>query len=214
MWHNDGLSPVTIDWTIHALGGHLRIFNSFLFAALLLWCAPAQPAADDVYLHKSGLFRFPASLASLVRTEVKSYDDASNDVGVSYKDPESRLLVSIYAFPAPRLRDGSISSLEQHFRAEDETILGKWPDSIQTAWPSDLPVWSNEGVPRVLQSYDLERGKVKSILQLYDYNGWRLSFRSTYPAGDAKHAEKLIDDVHNAFGWPTDGQRRSASPSP
>jgi hypothetical protein len=189
----------------------LRITSSSIFLALLLWCTPAQTATHDTYLHKSGLFSFPTSLATLIRTAVKSYDDASNDVGVSYQDPESRLLVTIYAFPAPKLRDGTISSLEQHFRAEDATILGKWPNSSQAPWPEELPMWSDEGVPGVLQAYALDGGKTGSILQLYDYEGWRLKFRSTFLAGDAKHAVKLIDEVHEAFSWPTDLQQQGAS---
>ena len=197
--------------SIQSLRSTLRISSLSILAALLLWCAPARTATDDTYLHKSGLFRFPASLSALTRVEVKPYDSASSDVGVSYEDPNSRLLVTIYAFPAPRLRDGTISSLEQHFGVEDEAILGKWPNSSKAPWPSDLPIWSDEGVRGMLQAYDLEGGTTQSILQLYDYKGWRLKFRSTFPSSDAKHATKLIDEVHRAFSWPTDLQRQNAA---
>ncbi len=76
-----------------------------------------------------------------------------------------------------------------------------------------MPIWSDEGVPGVLQAYDIGgEESITSILQLYDYGTWRLKFRSTYPSYQAKRAEFLIDEAHKAFAWPTDRIRSSVSP--
>ena len=186
-----------------------------VLAVMLFGCAHTKPDAKaaDAYTHRSGLFSFPTSLASMVREEVKSYDTDGNDVGVTYRDPSSRLVITIYAYPAPKLGDGSTSSLSDHFAAEDATILKASDGTAQIDWPRGLPIWSDEGVPGILQAYDFNGNRdTTSILQLYDYGLWRLKFRSTYPNSSAAHAEELIDEVHKAFKW-VRSRRLQAAPS-
>jgi hypothetical protein len=192
--------------------------GSFLLvlAAMLFGCAhtPANSEASDTYFHQSGLFSFPSSLASLTRTRITPYDAQANDVGITYKDPNSRLVISIYAYPAPKLSDGSASSLSEHFSAEDAEVLKDTAGTVQVAWPSSLPVWSDEGVPGVLQAYNFGGdGSTTSLLQLYDYGKWRLKFRSTYLTGSAERAEVLINQVHKAFKWPSSQQLQTVPPA-
>ncbi len=194
----------------------MRSLVLLVMAGMLFGCAhtPANSESAETYVHRSGLFSFPTSLASLTRTRVTPYDAQANDVGISYKDPGSRLVISIYVYPAPKLSDGSPSSLSEHFSAEDAEVLKDTAGTVQDVWPNGLPIWSDEGVPGMLQAYNFGGdGSTTSLLQLYDYGKWRLKFRSTYLNDSSERAEMLIGKVHKAFKWPSSKQLQVVPPA-
>ncbi len=158
---------------------------------------------NETFQHKSGMFSFPVYLAGLVRGTVSEFDSGSMDVGASYRLADNSLLITVYAFPAPPLSDGTTSSLMDHHYYEESAIIEKTPETLKIGWPDTIPMWSDEGVSGALSAYDLAgKGEKVSLLQLYDYGKWRLKFRTTYLAVDSAEASIKIDQFHKEYNWP------------
>ena len=189
-----------------------NIMKKFLFLCCVvltqLSCTTKEISSEgsqesNTYKHVSGLFEFPSEIGSFKRTKVTNFNDLGTDVGISYQmKSASTLVVTIYAYPTPKLNDGESADLITHYYSEEDGIISQIEGTKQISWPIEIPQWNDEGVSCTLSAYDLGGMEIMvSILQLCDYGEWRLKLRTSYHIDDAKESAINIDELHRLFKW-------------
>jgi hypothetical protein len=186
----------------------VRILSAlFLAMTISLGCSASAPAPQisgenaPVYLG----FVFPESVAGFSLSKFQIYDDKAAGAGVTYRTPsDSTLLISVFAFPAPKNELGEVLAIADHFAGARAGVLQHSAGSRSIPWPNEYVGYNKGGVVAHHEAFELVGNwdqPTISLLQIYDYGEKRLKFRISYGASD-EIAPPLIEDFHEAFPFP------------
>ncbi|HPG26121.1 MAG: hypothetical protein H6748_08500 [Spirochaetaceae bacterium] len=156
-------------------------------------------------------FRFPPLIGRLALIGFQEFDDPSLGAVANYRRiPEDHLIVSVYAYPAPRLEDGTFQPIAEHARDELAALVRYYEGARPIPWPPELAMRAPDGHQvhqAALEIQHPELGGFYSLLQLLDYGDARLKLRISFPPSD----ERVAPDVR-AFlaAFPYDARPRSA----
>ena len=158
---------------------------------LLLACTTSRVAEVEPAREHLG-FVFPPSVAGFDLQDYHEYEDPNLGVVANYRLPErTRLLVSAYVYPPPRLDDGSEQPIEAHARDELAGILRYHEGGQQMSWLLELAYRSRSGRPTyqaALEIRNAELGEIYSLLLVQDLGDARLKVRVSYPPSDTTAA--------------------------
>ena len=201
--------------------------RAIVAAALLAICpglsslAAAQNVkiveADKAYVHKPTGMSFPPSVGNLRRDRVIEYDGDATDVSAGYNldEPDGRIVLTIFIFPAPLIEAGKNVADEQERKCGEifEGVKGevfihpgaKLIDEGDIASPSASHM--HPGRPAVFtldgMAYVEVKGPLRSEADLFCYVGdkWLILYRATAPAGIAY--ERQLAELMHGIAWPS-----------
>jgi hypothetical protein len=184
-----------------------------LFAGLILLAAVSSArAAEPIevsgdYVHPKSGFVFPEKFGKLERTGVARFDPAGNDVAIGYDvlEGDVQLAATIYVTPPARTKDGERLSLEQHFKREAASIMQLQAKSTSSPPWTPKQTKNLEEAPghailfRYVASFHGKSQPVESLFQVFEYEGWVVKYRITYPESQSKRANVLAQVLPQIF---------------
>jgi hypothetical protein len=164
------------------------------------------------YTHAPSRFVFPESFGKFRRVEINQYDSSGNDVGVGYNlDAEGmQVALTLYVYPPRRAESGVLLPLQKQFDLElSEIVRGHTAaKSVQTSVaPGTQNEETNSGFMaklRYTEGFAGQRQSVVSLFYLFEYDGWLVKYRITYPAAQEEKANLVAQVFVSEFRWRTD----------
>jgi hypothetical protein len=191
-----------------------------LAAACLVACPsptlvgpPAALAARPIeatgpWRHDPSGFRFPEGFGKFQRVAITQYDEEGRNVSVGYNlDEDLKLVLTLYVRPPARSPSGEPLSFEDEFRSEHAAIASHHQVARETA-PWEVPTTRNqESSPgramgfRYPETFAGASRDVTSLLYLFQYDGWIVKYRITFPAVQEQNAFLVAQVFVAGFRW-------------
>lgn len=159
------------------------------------------------YVHPKSGFVFPEKFGKLERSGVAQFDASGNDVAIGYDVVEGdvQIAATIYVTPPARTTAGERLTLEQHFKLEAASIMQLHAKSSSTPPWTPKQTKNLEQAPghailfRYVESFHGESQPVESFLQVFEYEGWVVKYRISYPESQSKRANVLAQVLPQIF---------------
>lgn len=172
--------------------------------------APPEMKSIEVsgdYVHPKSGFVFPEKFGKLTRTGVAQFDASGNDVAIGYDIVEGdvQLAATIYVTPPARNSAGERLSLEEHFKLDAASIMRLQAKSTSTPPWTPKQTKNQEEAPghailfRYVASFHGKSQPVESHFQVFEYEGWVVKYRITYPQAQSKRANVLAQVLPQIF---------------
>ena len=189
-----------------------------LLAAVMCGCVsqttasrlPVAPVpASGTYTHAPSGFAFPETFEKFRRVSIIRYDDAGNNIGVGYNldTPEIGVALTLYVRPAARSESGVLLPLSKQFDIEKYVVAHEHPGARvgpQLTPPKTQNHEPNDGYAiafRYSQMFDGYVREVTSLLYLFEYDGWLVKYRITYPLSQEAKAAVAAQVFVSDFLW-------------
>lgn len=200
--------------------------RAILCALTLLGCPTVTPNVagvtpihvQGVYTHEPSGFVLPPSIGSFRRVAINQYDREGLDVSVGYNldEVDAEVAFTLYVTPPLRLPDGSDSALSQQFEVEIGAIQhhhGGAPVLHRQNTSSEQAGTSATGLLaqfRFEEVFGSRQQVVESLLHLFEYDGWRVKYRTTFPLSQREAVAPQLERFLASLQWR--GQAASGSP--
>lgn len=173
-------------------------------------------AVTGTYVHAASGIAFPETMGRFRRTSVTQFNSSATNVGVNYDIdahfpypgvPDLQERVSVFVYPPTRAADGSPESLSSEFEHEAALIARIHGDVRVTPPWVPAQTKNHELLPghavayRYTQVFAGRPQTVESQLYLFEYQGWRIKYRFTYPLSEAKIGRPLSQYFVAFFRW-------------
>jgi hypothetical protein len=159
-------------------------------------------------VHAPSRFEFPPAFGEFQRVEIAQHDAAGPNVGVSYLlDAELKIVLTLYVKRPLRARTGEPLSLQNQLQVEEAAILHAHPGATPRAvW---TPGRTRNGEPgrgyaqafRYREHFGGSVRLVTSALYLFEFDGWVVKYRATFPAFQEQPAHALVQTFVATFPW-------------
>lgn len=165
--------------------------------------------ASGLYVHGPSGFSFPESFGAFRRVEINQFDSSGMDVGVGYnlEQADSQIALTLYVYPRARDANGSILTLESQFEIERTYILQAHPGGKASETWTPTTTQNHEASPgyattfRYQQLFAYRQQEIESLLYLFDYEGWAVKYRITYPLAQQAKANLVSQVFVSSFIW-------------
>lgn len=153
-----------------------------------------------VYRHPASGMEFPSELETLVRDNVRTYDDSGADVSVSYRrgDADVALAVTVYIYPRRE-------PLAVEFELAKAAIARMSPGS-ELITEGGMGLEKRGSVHQGHRAHFIIReGDVPtriSHLFIFDHGPWRVKYRAGFLAHQHELADAIVVRFIRALPWP------------
>lgn len=170
--------------------------------------APRTSNPAGTFVHGPSRFEFPETFGKFRRVAITQYDDEGRDIGVGYNlDEDLRIVLTLYVYPPGRDASGDLIPLARQFEGERANIL-RYHIGAQSSAPWTPPQTENEEPSpghavafRYEEDFAGGRNLLTSLLYLFEYDGWIVKYRITFPAAQQEEAGLVSEVFVSAFPW-------------
>ncbi len=194
-----------------------RATSLLLLTALITGCPTVggpRPGVQPInvsgrYVHGPSRFEFPETFGAFRRVEINQFHPSGLNIGVGYnlEQADTRVAVTLYVRPPARDANGSVLTLASEFELERENILQHHPGATASV-PSTPPRTQNGEAARgyattfrYQHAVDYGREEVETLLYLFEYDGWVVKYRITYPFSQQARANPVSQGFVSSFRW-------------
>ena len=195
----------------------IRILTLVVLVTCIVGCptarvsiSPVQPIlATDTYVHAPSGFKFPVHFGKFRRVEINQFDTDGRNIGVGYNLEEADLQIALTLYVKPALRDqtGRTLSLAEMFELEKAEIARFHQGGrLSAAW-TPPQTQNREAAPGLATAFQYSQvfahrtQVVNSLLYLFEYEGWIVKYRITYPAEQEEKANLISQVFVSGFRW-------------
>ena len=164
-----------------------------------------RDAGTAAVSHETG-FTFPYQVGNFVRVAVHNFDSAGHDMSYGYNHMLVPVTATIYVYPKSETRPRTL--LDQHFEDVCDEILARHKNAavihsgVATLALSGTQRRGYKAVFSYTKSCAGSVQPLRSELSLFEYQGYFLKFRFTYPARDQTQGEKEATRLMQEIKWP------------
>lgn len=161
------------------------------------------------YTHAKSGFVFPETFGTFERVGVSQFDAEGSDIGVGYDLDDGSVLIALtlYVYPPARTTSGDLVQLSEQFDLEKAAVSQAHGGATSSAAWTPPRTQNDESNPghgiafRYTEQFGGARQTVESLLYLFEYEGWLVKYRISYPASQAEAANLIAQIFVSGFRW-------------
>jgi len=169
---------------------------------------PRPITAVGTFVHEPSQFDFPETFGKFRRVAIIQYDNQGFDIGVGYNfDEELEIALTLYVYPPGRELSGELIPLARQLELERANILRRHPGARSSSPWTPPRTQNSESLPghaeafRYADAFAGGRREVTSLLYLFEYDGWVVKYRITFPAAQEEKANLVSQVFVSGFIW-------------
>jgi hypothetical protein len=159
-------------------------------------------------VHAPSGFEFPATFGEFQRVEITQHDAEGQNVGVGYHlDDEMKIALTVYVKPPLSAPTGEPLSLRNQLQVEEAAIAHAHPGvTLRAGWTprrtrNREPARGYALAFRYQENFAGAPRLVTSVLYLFEFDGWVVKYRATFPAFQEQPAHALVQTFVATFPW-------------
>ncbi len=191
--------------------------TALVLVALLLTGCPTliKPAGEPRSIHASGSythaasgFTFPESVNRFRRVSIHVHDASEQAiVGYNVETTDARIALTLYVLPARRDPSGVVRDLPTQFELECGNVVQQHAGAVAGERWTPPRTANGEQTPghaamfHFSDSFAQEQQQLESLLYLFEFDGWHVKYRITYPYALRSRAAEEARGFVSSFRW-------------
>lgn len=170
--------------------------------------APRSIQASGPYTHAASGVVFPESLGRFRRASIQVYDAFEQAiVGYNVETADARIAATVYVLPRPRDARLAVRDLATQFDLECDNIIEQHAGATAGERWTPPPTANGETTPgraamfHYSEVFAQEQRALESLLFLFEFEGWRVKYRITYPFALRDRAAEEARGFVSSFLW-------------